>query len=148
MAEADDNLKLIQKVTFLWVNKRFEEILPLIADDAVYVIARGSLEKFSPLFGTFRGKYEIQRWYESNQQVEAIGGIRPFCLIGDLGEFIPAGNHVINFGTMTETKTEPACDWTSIWTVRGGLIKSCTMVMDSATAFLKLKRADPTLVLE
>jgi hypothetical protein len=148
MAEADANLELIQKITFLWVNKRYDEILPFVADDAVYVIARGSLEKFSPLFGTFRGKYEIQRWYESNRQIAELGGIRPFCLIGDLGEFISAGNHVINFGTMTATGTEPTCDWTSIWTVRGGLVKSCNMVMDTAAAFIKLRNADPTLVLQ
>ena len=144
----DDNLELIKRVTRLWVTQKYDEILPYVADDAVYVIARGSLEKFSPLFGTFRGKDEIKRWYESNTHVAAIGGIRPFCLDVNLGEFVSAGNHVINFGTMTETKTEPACDWTAIWTVKDGLIKGCTMVMDTATAFLRLKRANPGLVLE
>jgi hypothetical protein len=145
----DANLELIKKVTFLWVSKNYDAILPYVADDAVYVIARGSLEKFNPhLFGTFRGKDEIKGWYKSNSEAAALGVIHPFCLIGDTGEFISAGNHVINYGTMTATSTEPACDWTAIWTVRGGLIKNCTMVMDTASTFLKLKHADPTLVLE
>ena len=146
---ADDaNMELIKKVTYLWVHQKYDDILPLVADDAVYVIARGSLEKFSPLFGTFRGKEEIRRWYASNKQVTESGGIRPFCAPANLGEFVSAGNHVVNFGTMTATGTEPDCDWTAIWVVRGGLIKSCTMTMDTASTFLKLKRADPTLVLE
>jgi hypothetical protein len=147
---ADDaNLALIKKVTLLWVSKDYDAILPYVADDAVYVIARGSLEKFNPnLFGTFRGKEPIRGWYKSNREVADLGAIHPFCRIGNPGEFISAGHHVINYGTMTATSTEPACDWTAIWTVSSGLIKNCTMVMDTASTFLKLKHADPTLVLE
>jgi ketosteroid isomerase-like protein len=151
MADDDANLELIKRVTFLWVSRNYDAILPFVAYDAVYVIARGSLEKFNPhLFGTFRGKDAIKGWYQSNAEAAAaaVGAIRPFCLIGDTGEFISAGNHVINYGTMTATSTEPACDWTAIWTVRDGLIKNCTMVMDTATTFLKLKHANPSLVLE
>ena len=69
------------------------------------------------------------------------------CLIGDLGEFIGAGDKVINYGTMSKTPTEPACDWVAIWTLDEGMIRHCWMVMDTATAFLKLKRLNPKLVL-
>lgn len=144
----DDNLKLIKNVTFLWVSRQYKEIMPYVADDAVYEIGRGAIEKFSPLFGTFRGKKEIERWYESNTQAAAASAITPFCLVGDLGSFIGAGEKVINYGTMTATKTEPECDWVAIWTVESGMLKHCWMVMDTATAFLKLKRNQPDAVLE
>ena len=143
----DENLKLIKNVTFNWVSGRYEQIMPYVAEDAVYEIARGPIERFSPLFGTFRGKKEIERWYESNRQVPLTGAISPFCLIGDLGSFISAGDKVINYGTMTATKTEPACDWVAIWTVEQGMLKHCWMVMDTATAFLKLKKQQPDAVL-
>jgi len=143
----DDNLKLIKNVTFNWVSGRYDQIMPYVAEDAVYEIARGPIEKLSPLFGTFRGKKEIERWYESNSQVSSTQAITPFCLVGDLGSFISAGDKVINYGTMTATKTEPACDWVAIWTVEHGMLKHCWMVMDTATAFLKLKRQQPDAVL-
>jgi hypothetical protein len=145
---ADDaNLKLIKEVTFLWVSKQYDRIMPYVADDAVYEIAREAIEKFSPLFGTFRGKKEIERGYEANSQAALVKAITPFCLIGDLGEFISAGDKVVNHGTMTATKTEPACDWVAIWTVESGMLKHCWMVMDTATAFLKLKKEQPNAVL-
>lgn len=143
----DDNLKLIKNVTFLWVSKQYERIMPYVAEDAVYEIARGAIEKVSPLFGTFRGKKEIEGWYEANAQAAATLAITPFCLVGDLGSFISAGDKVINYGTMTATKTEPACDWVAIWTVEAGMLKHCWMVMDTATAFLKLKKQQPDAVL-
>jgi hypothetical protein len=143
----DDDLKLIKNVTFLWVSKQYDKIIPYVAEDAVYEIGRGAIEKFSPLFGTFRGKKEIEQWYKSNALAAAASAITPFCVIGDLGTFISAGDKVINYGTMTETKTEPACDWIAIWTVESGMLKHCSMVMDTATAFLKLKRDQPDAVL-
>jgi hypothetical protein len=149
MATTEENLALIQKVTLNWVHGNYQDILPYVAEDAVYEIARGTIEKFSTLFGTFRGKAEITRWYEANSQEAASPtGIRPFCLIGDLGTFIGAGDKVINYGTMSKTPTEPACDWVAIWTLDGGMIKNCWEVMDTATTFLKLKKYNPKLVLE
>ncbi len=148
MATTEENLALIQTVTLRWVHGNYAEILPYVAEDAVYEIARGAIEQFSTLFGTFRGKPAIARWYEANAQTAASPtGVRPFCLIGDLGEFIGAGDKVINHGTMSKTPTEPACDWVAIWTLDGGMIKHCWMVMDTATAFLKLKKQNPKLVL-
>ena len=148
MADSDVNVGLIKNVTFLWVAKDYEAILPFVADDAVYVIARGTLEKFNPyLFGTFRGKDAIKGWYKTNLDVAALGAIRPFCLVGTPGEFIGAGDHVINFGTMPASGAEPACDWIAVWTVKNNLIKNCTMVMDTASTFVKLKLADPNLAL-
>lgn len=49
---------------------------------------------------------------------------------------------------MPETGTEPASDWVAIWTLDGGKIKHCWMVMDTASTFLKLKKQNPKLVLE
>jgi hypothetical protein len=143
----DDNLKLIKNVTFHWVSRQYQQIMPYVAEDAVYEIARGAIEKFSPLFGTFRGKKEIERWYEANAQAAVASAITPFCLKDDLGSFISAGDKVINYGTMAATGTEPACDWVAIWTVESGMLKHCWMVMDTATAFLKLKRRQPDAVL-
>lgn len=144
----DDNLTLIKNVTFNWVSGQYEKILPYVADDAVYEIARGAIEKFSPLFGTFRGKKEIERWYESNRQVPLTGAFRPFCVIGDTGTFIGAGDKVINYGTMPETPIEPACDWVAIWTLQPGMIKHCSMVMDTAATFIKFKKFNPKATLE
>jgi hypothetical protein len=142
------NLKLIKGVTFYWVSGQYEKILPHVADNAVYVIARGSLEKLSPLFGTFRGKAAIRRWYAKNRQVSLKGVISPFCLVGDLGKFIVVKSQVISYGTMPKTKTEPSCDWVAIWTLKRGKIVHCWLVMDTATAFLKLRRANPRAVLK
>jgi len=147
MAE-NANLKLIKGVTFDWVSGQYKKILPHVADKAVYVIARGSLEKLSPLFGTFRGKAAIKRWYAKNQQIPLKGGINPFCLVGDLGKFIVVEDQVISYGTMSKTKTEPSCDWVSIWTLKRGKIMRCWLVMDTATAFLKLQKADPKALLK
>ena len=149
MATKDENVELITKVTFNWVHGNYQDILPYVAEDAVYEIAKGAIEKFSPLFGVFRGKPAIARWYEANTQAAASPtGIRPFCFIGDLGEFIGAGDKVINYGTMKQTSTEPACDWIAIWTLDAAMIKHCWLVMDTAAAFLKLKKQNPKIVLE
>jgi hypothetical protein len=144
----DANLKLIKGVTLNWVSGRYEEILPYVADDAVYEIAPGSLEKFSPLFGTFRGKKAIAGWYETNRQIPLRGGFHPFCKIGNLGEFISAGNQVISYGRMPKTRTEPASDWVAIWTLKREKIVHCWLVMDTASTFLKFKKFNPKAVLK
>jgi hypothetical protein len=147
MAE-DTNLKIIKQVTRDWVSGRYDDILPFVADDAVYVIARGSLEKLSPLFGTFEGKAAIKRWYDSNRQVTMKGGIRPFCSPENLGKFIRAGNQVISCGSMPGTRAGPASDWIAIWTLKRSKVVHCWLVMDTATAFVKMRRANPKLVLK
>ncbi len=144
----DANLKLIMGVTLNWVSGRYEQIMPHVANDAVYEIARGSLEKLSPLFGTFRGKKAIAGWYETNRQIPLKGSFHPFCKIGNLGKFISAGNQVISYGTMPKTRTEPACDWVAIWTLRRGKIVHCWLVMDTASAFLKFKKFHPRAMLK
>jgi hypothetical protein len=146
---ADDaNLELIKNVTLNWVQKKYEQILPKVADNAVYEIARGSLEKFSPLFGTFRGKEEIAGWYELNSQIPLKGAFHPFCGFRDMGEFISAGKQVISYGTMPDAEAEPATDWVAIWTLEGGKIVRCWLVLDSASTFLKFKKFNPEAALE
>lgn len=140
----EDNLKLIKDVTEKWVYGKYDDILPHVADDAVYEIARGAIQKYSELFGTFTGKAEIKIWYESNRE----DGIKPFCAPGNLGSFVAAGDKVISLGTMPKFKAVPESDWVAIWTLDGGKIKHCWLVMDTATAFLKLKHHNPALVLE
>lgn len=137
------NLKLIKAVTLDWVSGQYDKIMPHVADDAVYVIARGSLEKLSPLFGTFSGSAAISQWYKENRLVSSKGGVSPFCRLGNLGEFIDAGEQVISFGTMPETAAEPACDWVAIWTLAQGKIIKCWLVMDSAAVSFKLRKANP-----
>jgi hypothetical protein len=145
----ENNLAVIEEATKNWVYGNYEKILPYVADDAVYEIAKGPIEKFSTLFGTFKGIGEIKIWYESNKQnAAAVNGIKPFCAPANLGKFIAADDKVINMGTMPQTSTEPASDWVAIWTLEGGKIKHCWLVMDTASTFLKLKRNNPKLVLE
>ena len=145
----ENNLALIEEVTKNWVYGNYDKILPLVADDAVYEIAKGPIQKFSALFGTFTGKKEIAIWYESNkQQAAAVNGIKPFCTPADPGKYIAADDKVINMGTMPETGTEPASDWVAIWTIEGGMIKHCWLVMDTASTFLRLKKQNPKIVLE
>src|SRR5262249_40442118 len=127
----DPNVALIKDMTLKWVTKQFEEILPKVADDAEYIIGRGSLAKVSPLFGHFKGKAQIKKWYQSNMQVKQQRGVQPFCSVKVLGEFISAGDQVINFGSLPPGGGAPASDWVAIWTVKGGMIEKCSLVMDT-----------------
>ena len=144
----EKNLALIEDVTRKWVSGKYDEILPYVADDAIYQIARGAIEKYSALFGTFTGKGEITTWYEANRQASATIGIRPFCAPANFGTFFAAGDKVINLGSMPKIKSMPESDWVAIWTLDGGKIKHCWMVMDTASTFLKMKHHNPKLVLE
>jgi hypothetical protein len=144
----DANLKLIKDVTWNWVSGQYQQILPKVANDAVYEIAPGSLEKFSPLFGKFRGKKAIAEWYETNSKIPLRGVFRPFCRMGNLGSFISAGNQVISYGTMPKTRAEPASDWVAIWTLKRGKIVRCWLVLDTASTFLKFKKFNPKAVLQ
>jgi hypothetical protein len=144
----DANLKLIKAVTFYWVSGMYEKILPYVADDALYEIAPGSLEKLSPLFGTFKGKKAIQKWYETNQQIPLKGGFKPFCAPANLGQFISTGNKVVSYGRMPKTRLEPASDWVAIWTLKRGKIVHCWLVLDTASTFLKFKRLNPKAMLK
>jgi hypothetical protein len=143
----DTNLALIKQVTQDWVTGNYDAIMPHVADDAEYQIARGSLAKLSPLFGHFKGKAQIKKWYASNKQVKQQGGIRPFCTPGNLGEFISTGDQVVSFGTLPAGGGAPKSDWVAIWTVKQGMVSNCWLVMDTATAFVKMKKANPRLKL-
>lgn len=145
----EKNLALIEDVTKKWVSGKYDEILPYVADDAIYQIARGAIEKYSTLFGTFKGIGEIKTWYASNKQnAAAVNGIKPFCAPANFGTFFAAGDKVINLGSMPKTKAVAESDWVAIWTLDGGKIKHCWMVMDTAGTFLKLKHHNPKLMLE
>jgi hypothetical protein len=145
----DPNVKLIIDVTRDWVTGKYEKILPFVADKAVYIIARGKLEAFSKLFGTFRGKPAITRWYAENKRVIQSGGIHPFCSPTVFGKYIAVGkNQVLNYGTMPKTSAAPPCDWVALWTLSRGKITECWLVMDTTSAFLKLKKANPRLALK
>jgi hypothetical protein len=146
MAE-DSNLTLIKQVTQNWVTGNYDAILPVVHDNAEYIIARGSMAKLSKLFGHFKGKPAIKRWYASNQQVKQQGGIHPFCVPGNLGEFIATGDQVVSFGTLRAGGGAPTSDWVAIWTVNQGLITKCWMVMDTATAYVKMKKGNAKLKL-
>ena len=145
---ADDaNLTLIKQVTQNWVTGNYDAILPVVADDAEYIIARGSLAKLSPLFGHFKGKNAIKKWYASNKQVKQQKGVHPFCTPSNLGEFISTGDQVVSFGTLPAGGGAPKSDWVAIWTVKQGLVAKCWMVMDTATAFVKMKKGNSKLKL-
>jgi hypothetical protein len=145
---ADDaNLTLIKQVTQDWVTGNYDAIMPHVADDAEYKIARGSMAKLSPLFGHFKGKNAIKRWYASNKQVKQQSGIQPFCRAGNLGQFISTGDQVVSFGSLPAGGGAPASDWVAIWTLKQGMIAECWMVMDTATAYVKMKKANPKLKL-
>jgi hypothetical protein len=146
MAE-DSNLKLIKRVTKDWVTGQYDDIMPFVDDKAQYVIARGSLERVSDLFGTFTGKAKIRKWYDLNKQVIHSGGIHPFCTPANLGKFMAVGNKVVSYGSLPRSGTAPANDWVAIWTLRRNKIIHCWLVMDTATAFVKLRRANPRLAL-
>ena len=75
------------------------------------------------------------------------GGIHPFCAPGNLGEFIATGDQVVSFGTLRAGGGAPASDWVAIWTVKQGLITKCWMVMDTATAYVKMKKGNAKLKL-
>jgi hypothetical protein len=137
------NLKLIRKITSYWVHGQFDKILPSVADDAVYEIGRGVIGRTVPLFGTFRGKKQIQDWYTAN----AKSTFKPFCRVEQLGEFFASGNRVVNLGTMPKTRLEPDCDWVAIWTLRRNMVIHCWLVLDTASVFLKWKRLNPKAVL-
>jgi hypothetical protein len=145
---ADDaNLALIKQVTQDWVTGNYDAIMPHVADDAEYLIARGSMAKLSPLFGHFKGKPAIKRWYDSNRQVKKQRGVQPFCRPGNLGEFIATGDQVVSFGSLPAGGGAPASDWVAIWTVKRDMVAKCWLVMDTATAFVKMKKANPKLKL-
>jgi hypothetical protein len=144
----ESNVALIKKATEYWVTGRYELIFPSIADDAIYIVGRGSLEKASPLFGTFQGKAAIKQWYESNTTVQKAGGIRPFCTPTNLGEFVGVGDDVISYGSYPASEGVPLSDWVAIWTVKQDMIVKCWLVMDTATAFVRLKKGDPRLSLD
>lgn len=146
MAE-DANLALIKQVTLDWVTGNYDAIMPHVADDAEYQIARGSMAKLSPLFGHFKGKAAIKKWYVSNKRVKEQRGIHPFCVAGNLGEFIATGDKVVSYGTLRAGGGAPASDWVAIWTVKQDMVSHCWLVMDTATAFVKMKKANSKLKL-
>jgi hypothetical protein len=141
------NLTLIKRVTKDWVTGEYDDILPFVDDDAEYIIARGSLEKASDLFGTFKGKTKIKQWYDRNRQVTLTGGIHPFCKVENLGKFMAVGKQVVSYGTLPKSGPVPASDWIAIWTLKRKKIVQCWLVMDTATAFVRLRRANPRLAL-
>lgn len=144
----ESNVALIKKATEYWVTGRYELIFPSIADDAIYIIGRGSIEKASPLFGTFQGKAAIKQWYKSNTTIKESGGIHVFCEPANLGQFLGVGDDVISYGSYPASGGVPLSDWIAIWTVKQDLIVKCWLVMDTATAFVRLKKGDPALSLE
>lgn len=144
----ESNVALIKKATEYWVNGKYELILPSIANDATYIIGRGSLAKVSNLFGTFQGKPAIQEWYKANAQAESVGAIRPFCKKDNLGQFLGVGDRVFSYGNYPESDGVPLSDWIAIWTLREDMIVHCWLVMDTATAFVRLKKRNPDLSLD
>jgi hypothetical protein len=143
----ETNLALIKDVTDKWVNGKYDDILPHVADDAEYQIARGSMAKLSPLFGHFKGKAQIKKWYDSNRQVKKQSGIQPFCRPGNLGKFMATGDQVVSYGSLPAGGGAPTSDWVAIWTVKQDMISQCWLVMDTATTFVKMKKVNPRLKL-
>jgi hypothetical protein len=137
------NLQIIKNVTTYWVTKQYDKIFSFLADDAVYEIGRGVLDESIPLFGTFRGKKQIERWYQTNSDLQTSPGFEPFCKPVGTGEFIDAGNQIVNFGRMPRSRDEPMCDWVALWTLKRGKITRCWLVLDTASVFVKWKKHNP-----
>ena len=66
MATTEENLALIQTVTLRWVHRKLRgDSAPTLPRTPCTRLHAAAIEQFSTLFGTFRGKPAIARWYES-----------------------------------------------------------------------------------
>ena len=136
---ATDPQAIVKTILGAWIARKYDQILPYLADDVVYVIGEGAAKSICHTAGTFGTKEKVKLWYESHTWLMSVYGesiITPLCGIVAPPQVVTyydaSQRTVIATGTVgLGVPQELPCLWMSTWLFKGDLVAKMTLIADS-----------------
>jgi hypothetical protein len=136
---AKDRSGIVKRILGAWIARKYDQILPYLADDVIYVIGEGAAKSICHTAGTFGGKEKVKLWYDSHTWLMSVYGesiITPLCEIVSppqvMTYYDDSESTVIATGTVgLGVPQELPCLWMSTWLFKGDRVGKMTLIADS-----------------
>ena len=127
---------IVRNILGAWINKQFPDIMPLLADNVVYIVGDGAAKTICHTAGIFVGKDRVKQWYASHVLAAALhGGIHTLCGSNTNRDVMTYEDEqramVTALGFVsTDVKDELPCMWMSIWHFSGEQVDFMMLTAD------------------
>ena len=127
---------IVRNILAAWIRQQFPDIMPLLADNVVYIVGDGAAQTICHTAGIFVGKDKVKQWYDSHVIAASVsGGIHTMCGAVTNRDVITFEDEeqatVTALGFVgTDVKGELPCMWMSIWRFKGEQVDFMMLTAD------------------
>jgi hypothetical protein len=128
---------IVRNLLGAWINKQFPNIMPLLADNVIYIVGDGAAKSICHTAGIFVGKDKVKLWYDSHVVAAAVhGGIHTRCATSTNRDVITYEDErqatVTALGFVgSDVEGELPCMWMSVWHFNGEQVDFMMLTADA-----------------